>query len=205
MTQAYPLRWPEGWPRTKYRNVSAFQVAPEKALQDLYRDLRLLPASHVVLSSNCPTRQDGTPYRESLTQLFPDPGVALYFQFKARPMVMAQDAYVTPASNIRALGLALEAMRTIERHGGGHMMQRSFDGFAQLPPPAGSKPAELRPWRVVLDVPPEVAGLDKQFQRPIAEDRYRKLAKERHPDQGGSAEAFAELNAAIVAAREELA
>jgi hypothetical protein len=134
------------------------------------------------------------------------PGVAVYFQFRARPMVMARDAYRTAASNIRSIGLAIDGMRSIERHGGGEMMQRSFEGFAQLPPPAGSKAAELRPWRVVLGMEGVDRTLINDFQKAIAEDRYRKLAKERHPDvSGGSAEAFAELNAAIVQARAELA
>lgn len=172
-------------------------------MASLYEEMRRLGVTHLVVSSNCKRRLDGQPYAEDLTSQLPDPGVAVYFQYRGKPMVMAQDAYVQPYANIRSLALAIEAMRAIERHGGGHMMQRSFDGFAQLPPPEGSTSQPQRPWRAVLGV----VGIDlaPEFMRPIVEDRYRKLAKERHPDmQGGSHEAFAELNVAVEKAREEL-
>jgi hypothetical protein len=100
--------------------------------------------------------------------------------------------------------LAIEAMRQLERHGGGHMMQRAFDGFAQLPPPSGSaQTAPKRPWRTVL-------GLDGMSgpnfaQLAGAEASYKTLARKHHPDtEGGSHEAMAELNIAINDAREEL-
>ena len=55
-----------------------------------------------------------------------------------------------PYANIRSLALAVKAMRAIERYGGGHMMERSFAGFAQLPPPEGESTIPRRPWREVL-------------------------------------------------------
>lgn len=205
MTEAYPLRWPAGWPRAKGRILGGFQVSPDKAVLSLLENLRKIRATNVVVSSNCPLRQDGTPYRDALTSRLPDPGVAVYFQYHGKPMVMAQDAYVLPLANARSLALAIEAMRAIERHGGGHMMQRSFDGFAQLPPPNGGASAPIRPWREVLGMEGVDPSLIAEFQRPIVEDRYRKLAKERHPDTPtGSAEAFAELNNAVETARAEL-
>lgn len=205
-TSAYPLSWPVGWQRAKHRNRHVpFSVTPDRAVHSLYAELRKIGATHVVVSSNAPLRNDGTPYRDALSERLDDPGVAVYFQRNARPMVMAQDAYSMPYANIRSLALAIEAMRAIERHGGGHMMERSFDGFAQLPPPAGSSEQPQRPWREVLDMQGVDQTLITDFQRAIMEDRYRKLAKERHPDKpGGSHDAFAELNIAVQRAREEL-
>lgn len=210
MTQAYPLRWPEGWPRAKARKnaYSAFKVTPETAMRSLFDNLKMLRATGVVISSNCKQRADGFPYAEDLKYTgHKDPGVAAYFVFLGRPMVMAQDAYNAPYANMRSLALAIDAMRAIERHGGGHMMQRSFDGFAQLPPPKGHSAAAKKPWRLVLDMPIEAYGeLPSDAQSAVAETRYRKLGKERHPDQaGGSADAMAELNLAIEDARAELA
>lgn len=203
MTDAYPLRWPAGWPRAKSRNHNVpFSVTPDRAAQSLYAELRKINATHLVVSTNAPLRNDGTPYRDALAERLTDPGVAVYFQRNARPMVMAQDAYSMPYANIRSLALAVEAMRAIERHGGGHMMERSFDGFAQLPPPAGSQVAAKRPWRAVLDLDGMAGPAFAQLAG--AEAAYRTLARKHHPDAGGSADAMAELNNAINEAREEL-
>jgi hypothetical protein len=122
----------------------------------------------------------------------PDPGIAVYFTLKDRPMVMARDAYADWRDNIRSLGLAVEAFRALHRHGGAHMMERAFSGFAALPAPDAK-----RPWREVLDLP----------GRPLPENieqKYRILARQHHPDNGGSHEAMSELNAARDAALKEV-
>lgn len=208
MTTAYPLAWPAGWPRAKpigAKGMGPFSCTPAKAINDLYGELHRLGASHVVVSSNCKVNLRGIPYAEDLSARLPDPGVAVYFQFRARPMTMAQDVYQVPWANIRSLGLAIAALRAIERHGGGYMMQRSFDGFAQLPPPEGSHGAVLRPWREVLEMgDPAYASIPADGQIAIAETRYRDRARKAHPDSGGSADTMAELNIAIQQARGEL-
>lgn len=108
MTEAYPLRWPEGWPRAKGRKgYGAFQVSPEKAMLSLFTNLKKLRVTGVVISSNCKLRNDGRPYAEDLKDVkMSDPGVAVYFTFNGRPMVMAQDAYNAPFANMRSLAFA---------------------------------------------------------------------------------------------------
>lgn len=74
----------------------------------------------------------------------------------------------------------------------------NIPGFQALPPPE-----QKRPWRDVL----EVRNLDCSVPSVAlagAEASYRTLARERHPDNGGSNEMMAELNAAIADARREL-
>lgn len=206
MAEAYPLQWPEGWPRAKSRRPSnQFSVTPEKALLSLVQNLRKIRATNVVISSNCKLRRDGVPYAEDLRDhLMRDPGVAVYFQYLGKSMVMAQDAFSTPYANARSLALAIDAMRAIERHGGGHMMQRSFDGFAQLPPPGGGGAYQKRPWRKVLKAEGYL-NLDRLDQLLLVEGRYKVMARELHPDvPGGDAEKMAELNVAIEDARQEL-
>lgn len=204
MTDAYPLRWPEGWPkRTGYMGSGPFKgLTPEKAVNSLRHELRLLSAQHVVISSNLRPRNY---VGEAKTDARQQPGIALYFTLKARAMTMAQDVYSSPYANMRSLALAIEAMRQLERHGGGHMMQRAFDGFARLPPPKGAATYQKRPWREVLELPSSIyAALPKANQLILAEAAYKERAKKAHPDTGGTAEAMAELNVAIGDAREEL-
>lgn len=207
MTEAYPLRWPDGWPRKKTGHMGArrFQVTPERAYRSLLEELKMLGARHVVVSTNLPlSRRDSAPLLSEDGKNM-DWGVAVYFQLNGRQMVMAQDLYNRVYANMRSLALAVEAMRALERHGGGTMMQRAFDGFSALPPPEGVQAPERRPWRAVLDLDAEAfAALPKDQLLILAEAGYRKLAKSAHPDAGGSAERMAELNVAISAAREEL-
>src|SRR5690554_1946551 len=110
--QAYPLQWPEGWPRTepgKRKQDSAFQVNVGKAIDDLYEELGRLGAKNIVLSSNLTINTFHRPYTKQ--NKIEDPGIAVYFTLKDRPMVMARDAYADWRDNIRSLGLAVEAFR----------------------------------------------------------------------------------------------
>lgn len=204
MTAAHPLAWPDGWARTPARLRKAkasFGTTFDKARHLLFRDLELLGASNVVVSSWLPLRLDGLPRADQARRQLEDPGVAVYFTMRKRQMVMARDAYATVHDNLRSIGLALNYLRGMERHGGATMMERAFDGFTALPSPAAPR---KRPWREVLVLEPTFPG-SWADPKGVIEIRYRELAKRRHPDTpGGSNEAMAELNAAIAEARKEL-
>ncbi len=192
--EAYPLAWPDGWPRAKNRSQSCFQTGYMAAYDNLMNQLRLLGASDVVISSNAPLRRDGRPYTDAMTDELPDPGVAVYFRLKTEPRVMARDGHFTPAENLHAIGHVIEALRSIDRHGGSYMMTRAFAAFAALPPPASK-----RPWREVLGF--------HGIQLPAKSDvdrAWRDFAKKKHPDAGGSAEAMSELNQARADAPKEI-
>lgn len=196
--EAFPLDWPEGWPRTaewKRESDSKFaqnrELTIDRARRLLTDELRRLGATQVVVSSNLQLRQDGFPLGKQ-AKVLRDPGVAVYFMLKKRPMVMARDAYKSAAGNMRSLALAIEAMRQLERHGGSTMMERAFQGFAAIAPPDWKKP-----WREVFGVKPDWHGDITAL--------YREKAKNRHPDSGGSDTLMAELNVAYGEAKRELA
>jgi hypothetical protein len=160
-----------------------------RAIGQLVDELRLLGASKVIVSSNIPTKSDGLPYADN--RFIDDPGIAVYFSFKGKPRVMARDGYISPAGNVRSLGLAIEGLRQLERHGGGVMLERAFEGFLAIAPPDWK-----RPWREVFGVKPEWHGDITAL--------YREKARNRHPDAGGSDILMAELNVAYKEARDEL-
>lgn len=209
---AHPLCWPDGWPRTPAHqrqddNVfstkrSSFTPAGggwnpltfDRARRLLADELERLRGADVVLSSNVPLRMDGQPSGGAGDRRYADPGIACYFTYKGKPMVMANDRYKSTAGNMRSLSLAIEAMRTLERHGGGTMMEKAFSGFTALPAPDGAKPK--RPWWTVMNYSPDPAErLDLSVEE--VEARFKTLAKRRHPDvDGGSADAFSELSEA---------
>jgi hypothetical protein len=153
--------------------------------------LRLLGAQQAVISTNVPTRHDGLPYA---TYAEPkDPSCAVYWVHKGKPQVMACDCWRTVRENLRAIGLALEALRALERSGASQIFERAFIGFAALP--ASTK----RPWRTVFGINGE------HVTRELVDLQYRTRAKFVHPDvQGGSHEAMTELNAARDEAYKEL-
>lgn len=193
---AYPLSWPDGWEKARVRKTShpfARNLTFDKARRSLSDELHRLGAVSPVMSSNIPLRGDGMPYADAARRRMDNPGVAVYFMLKGKRMVMAQDDYWDVAANFRSLALAIEAMRQLERHGGGTMMEKAFYGFAALPPPAGSKPR--RPWWTVLHYS---ADPKERELLSLAEvkARYATLAKRLHPDAGGTAEGFTELNQA---------
>lgn len=194
--EAYPLHWPDNWPRTPLNQIgwSRFDTSMSVARDSLLQEIRLLGGSYVVLSTNVRLRQDNLPYANDKEPS--DAGVAVYFKYKGQPMCFACDKYYYVRENIQAIRKTIEALRGIERWGASDMMQRAFSGFAQLPSPDQVK---ARNWRAVLDVDASVTDLE------YVEYRYKQLRGIRHPDKGGTTELWDELQTAIEQARSELA
>ena len=161
MTEAYPPSWPDGWPRTQTgkrrdgRSLFAVQpwngksrrpVSMAEAIKGALEEIRLLGGKYPVISSNVALRLDGTP---RANQYIPaDPGVVIYFEIDGDPMAMARDEFNRPEENLRSLTLAISGLRLMQRHGGGIMLKRAFEGFKSLPAPGAA-----RPWWEVLGVP----------------------------------------------------
>jgi len=187
MAESFPLQWPNGWPKTPAgkRKKSKFgkNLGPTQ-VNKLKSQLRLLGAKNISISSNVPVRNDGLPYAAESRRRYDDPGVAVYFTLNGKALSMARDPYLSPWENTRSLVLAIEAMRSLERHGGATMFERAFEGFAALPPPIAK-----RHWWDVLQV-------NSDCTRKEIMANYRRLARDRHPDRGGTDEMMAELNTA---------
>ena len=186
MTQAFPLQWPKGRPRTKARSKSAFKVTPRKAYCELMRELGLWGVRSPVVSSNAPLRRDGSPYADALDDRLEDPGVAIYFTRGKVMRCLACDTFALPYENIRALGLAVKAFRDMERWGSGQIVDQAFEGFTALPPPGSETEAASAGWWVVL-------GVDSSADAAAIRAAYKARARE----MGG---ASVELNAAKEAA-----
>jgi len=187
MTVAYPLQWPAGWPRTsrQSRKDARFDTAWAKTLDKLVREIHLLGGSSPIISSNAAIRRDGSglPYADQAQDKLDDPGASVFFTINGRQRVMAHDLYKTVHHNLHSIALTIEAMRAIERHGGSMMMERAFEGFAALAAPGA------KPWWQILEVAPQASKAE-------IEAAFKRLARARHPDAGGTDAMMAELNAA---------
>lgn len=186
--EKFPLQWPAAYPRSKSRDRARFKTTFWQAVKRLYRELELMGAGDIVVSTNVPLRRDGLPYADP--PRINDPGVAIYFKLKSQTMSMACDAWDKVDDNAQALCLTIEAMRGLDRWGSSDMLNRVFQGFTALPAPASS-----RPWWEILGA--------RDAQRPIDEyeTRYKQQMRLAHPDAGGSNERAQELNQAIQEAR----
>lgn len=184
----YPLDWPPEQPRTPAPSVrwGPYKVSQDTAQRDLMHELELLGARSVVLSTNLRIRRDGLPYASQRSP--DDPGVAVYWTRGGQDFCVACDAYRDIRSNMRAAGLAIHHLRRLEQ-AAPSFAERAFSGFARLPATAGGDGE--RPWRDVLDF-----GDEDDVAAEDIEAAFRRLARQRHPDRGGSAAAMAELNRA---------
>lgn len=186
---AFPLCWPDRFPRSRpdRRQTGAFKTSLAGALKNVKDSLRMFAADSgkklddTVISSNCSLG----------TERPSDPGVAVWFVWDGLRVCIAVDRYSKVEANLQAIHHVLEARRVELRHGGMDIVRATFTGFLALP-----APTPARAWPEVLNLPAHAPTNDIR-------SRYRDLAKERHPDTGGSDAAFAELGAAYKAAMAE--
>lgn len=196
--QAYPLQWPHWVKRCTSRQAAKFgkkvsngrwqesnSLTVADARDRLQRELDLLGARGPILSSNIELRLDGQP-RSGIEPN--DPGIAVYFTLKGKQLCMPCDKWDRVADNIAAIAAHIDAIRRIERYGV-QSVEEAFAGFVALPPPLS--------WRQILGV---ADGADAK----VCEAAYRALARQHHPDNGGSTVKMAELNQARDAMRQEI-
>lgn len=203
----FPLAWPVGWKRMQQRTSANFNKKewkqasydPTKSIQQqrsltvndaTSRVLKALQAFGVregdaIISTNLELRLDGLPRSNQPEPA--DPGAAVYWQRPGEKgtKCMAIDRYTRVADNIAAIAATLDAMRAIERHGGGAILERAFMGFTALPAPGQTA---ARGWMDVL-------GVGEDVTLESAQAAYRRLSSMHHPDKpGGSHDVMSELN-----------
>ena len=185
--EAYPLTWPQGWPRAKSHQrarakFSTFGrvLSVMDGIQRVLLEPERLGAKRddLVISTDIPTRLDGLPRSDRSVA---DPGVAVYWRKGKDTRCMAIDRYDRVADNLAAIAATLEAMRAIERHGGAEILDRAFTGFVALPAP--------EQWWQVLGVAENATGEE-------IDAAWRRLAARHHPDRGGESAQMARINTA---------
>ena len=178
----YPLAWPQGVERTpsgRRMCNSPFRTGFDKAVENVAASLRGfqkdsgVKIEHVVLSTNV----------DLINRNPADPGAAAWFQMDGQWVAFGVDRYAKVEANIQAIHHIIEARRVELRYGGLAIVRQTFRAFIALPAPGG------KAWWEVLQVGPDASA-------QWIEAAYRRLARERHPDAGGSDAMMAELNAA---------
>ena len=185
-TRAYPLYWPEGWPRTDYYKQKKAQFKDRTVAvgrRYLVDEVRRFGGTDLIISSNLELKMDGTP--RSGQRQPDDRGVAIFFKRNGVDMALACDVYTTIQDNLWALCRTLEALRQIERDGSPALINRAFKGFKALPDPT------TRPWW-------EILNLHQTANNDEIKRSYFSLAKKFHPDNAetGDDEMFRQVQSA---------
>ena len=198
-TTAFPLSWPEGWPRCARPLRSPYRErSVAAAREELLRELKLLGARGVLISSNVPTRADGL--MRSGGGDPQDRGVAVYFQLSTKRglvlHILPCDAWQRVADNLHAICLHVSAVRAMLRHRVG-TLEHALSGFTSALPAAGESTV---PTAAVQTRSPtwwaEVLGVAPGASAAQIRTAYHNKARELHPDVSGEREAFELLSEA---------
>lgn len=178
------LRWPFGVNREAKPVHSKFgersiRTSLEEVQKELSRFGASMPATATLDLKLDPRTAQGF---RLMSERDGDNGAAVYFTRKGAQQVLAIDRYSTPEDNLWAIARTIAALRQIERDGGPSILDRAMEGFSALPG------GQRWPWSVL--------GVEEGCGFAEAEEAYKALAKELHPDVGGSTEEFQELQEA---------
>ena len=216
MTEAFPLQWPEAWPRTSpsQRKRAAFGQKSSSgyglqrrtitsAFNELYNELRMLGASNVVLSSNLRRRLDGSPIGDQRQP--EDPGVAVYFVLDKVEKCMPIDRWDRVEDNMVAIAKCINALRGMDRWGAKNFINAAFRGFAALPPPDGYEAGSAQGYTKIVRSFYDITGINPQITDfGYLEYSYKSMAKRLQPDNGGNNESMQELNEAWAKLKKEM-
>lgn len=190
----FPLCWPDNKPRAAERIDTPFKATMARAQQEIAEEMPRWSARHWVISM-------APQYRQGLI----DPGVALWWshpvltpdgrRYSYDLRVLACDTYRLREANLHAIYLTLDRLRSLGRYGTYDLTQASAGARLALPPPAGEERVD---WRRVFEVIP---GIPNAKQLVLVEHEYRTKSRAANGDE----QRMRELNAAIAAARLELA
>lgn len=185
MIEAYPLHWPIGYKRSVLTYSSRFgNHSLSQATKEVLLEIERLGATNPIISTNIPLRLDGMPRSDYSRRIIDDKGVAVYFMHKNKQVVLACDRWNSIEDNLWAIACSISAMRSLDRWGVSDILERAFTGFTAIPERSGGRTC----W--------DVLGMAPTKNEAAISEKYREMAKVKHPDVGGSHEEMNELNEA---------
>lgn len=188
------------WPgvATRSRKRSPFRSGWGATIADLKDEIRHLGGKNVVIEIDCDPREirrDGLPRSDARLR---GPGVILSFESRHGPVRFPCDTYFDWKDNLRAIALAMKALRAVDRYG---VTQRGeqYRGWTALPASTEGAMTRQEAARVVLAeagptwIDPE--QVDDHIDAVLSDKNFRRdtilyAIKASHPDRGGNSEAF---------------
>lgn len=173
-----PAIWPSGTRTPSYARRSApFRASWSRTINLLDSELRHISAQDPIVIEagfqEAEIRLDGLPRANARPT---DPAIIVSFESKFGPLRYGCDAFTWYEANLRAIALALEALRKVDRYGVTKRGEQ-YVGWRALP-----AKGESGAW--ARDFILQTAGVEGT--RIEIRDAYRLAAKKLHPDSGGS-------------------
>lgn len=193
------MQWPpnmkvrpiQSWPGqlARSRQPARFDSSWSSTLLLLGRELRALSARNVVLQvaiAEQDFRIDGYPRAQARAE---HPGVILSLDSKHGPLSWPCDTFPTWQDNVRAIALAMEALRKVDRYGVTKRGEQ-YTGWKALPSGSGLAPSGMTTDRA-LHIIREEAGVDNSIPGVILTEKVgmrevlRSAKAHAHPDRNG--------------------
>lgn len=197
-------RWPGVLRATHERIRAPFKAGHAGTLEMLERELRMISAESCVVQLALREGQftrDGRPYFQARPE---HPGVIVSFRKPLRtaagavtakvPLNFPADRFTSWEANLRAVAIALEDLRRIDRYGVTSNSEQ-YVGFKALPPPGPTHDAVATVDEAAAVIGGERAGVVLVNAAEYREE-YRRRAARLHPDAGGDPGEWAKLQAA---------
>jgi hypothetical protein len=187
-------QWP-GTPTPSWRRKNAtFRATYIQTLDLLEDELQKLKAKEILIQAyftRDQLRNDSWPKTNASPR---DVGVILSFDSPKGPLSFPCDNFTAFDDNLRAIGLALQALRAVDRYGVTKGNEQ-YKGWAQIAPPSDiPKPGDAA---VLFEQLSGIAAADIFHSPDQFQAAYRLAVKKAHPDApGGSNEAFLKLSRA---------
>lgn len=182
----YTVRPIESWPGKETpsyaRDRSPFWVKWSDTLDLLERELRELRGKNVVMQLDVELfqlRNDGMIRAGAIPRT---PRVILSFDSKHGPLSYPCDRFSDWQANVRAIALALEALRKVDRYGVTRQAEQ-YKGWAKLPAP-GAAMSRSEAASIIAEHS-GIPASDILGSPATLVDAYRKAAAKTHPDAGG--------------------
>lgn len=196
----YQFRSIEAWPgeRTRVRQRSRFKASYGRTLQLLERELDHLGARNTVIEADADASQIRLDGQLRASARLRGPGVILSFDSKFGPLRYPCDTFDDWQDNLRAIALALEHLRAVDRYGVTRRGEQ-YTGWSKLPP-GGSITVAMTTEQAARFLADSVDSLYSAAEILQSSNvyalLYRTAAKKLHPDAGGTTAAFQKLQEA---------
>jgi hypothetical protein len=168
------------WPgeRTKKHRKSQFKAGLTDTYRLLEHEVTLLGCKRLVIQANCNRsmiRNDGLLRSDARMN---GPGVIVSFDSKQGPLSYPCDTYEHFGCNLRAIALALQALRAVDRYGVTKRGEQ-YRGWQALPAPNGDGWRKEDAVRFLRSLLGDDYGLDNELN-------IRQAELKTHPDRGGN-------------------